>query len=143
ADAVITPSHFTASVVRQTARIDGRQPVVLPLALTGELSIAVGGRPQPRSQPRVLSVARLHPEHSYKGIDTLLTVWPGVQESVPQAELQIVGDGPDRPRLEAEARRLGLDGHVRFAGALDDGALARAYGEAAVFALPVRTTVGS
>jgi len=143
ADAVISPSHFTASVVQQTAGIDGRQLMVLPLALPGEVPIAVGERPQPWSQPRVLSVARLHPEHAYKGIDTLLTVWPRVQESVPQAELQIVGDGPDRPRLEAEARRLGLDGHVQFAGALDDGALAHAYGEATVFALPVRTTVGS
>jgi len=143
ADAVIAPSHFTASLVQQTAGIDGRRLVVLPLALPGEVPIDVGVRRQTRSRPRVLSVARLHPEHAYKGIDTLLTVWPRVQESVPQAELQIVGDGPDRSRLEAEARRLGLDGHVRFAGVLDDGALANAYGEAAVFALPVRTTVGS
>ncbi len=143
ADAVVAPSRFTASVVQQTAGIDDRRLVVLPHVLTREMPIATGARPQPRSRPRVLSVARLVPEHAYKGIDTLLTAWPRVLEAVPQAELQIVGDGPDRPRLEAEARRLGLDGRVRFAGALDDAALARAYGEATVFALPVRTMVGS
>ena len=143
ADAVVAPSHFTATAVQLTARIEGQRLVVLSHALPGEVPLAMGIRPQPRSQPRVLAVARLVPEHAYKGIDTLLTVWPRIQESVPQAELQIVGDGPDRPRLEAEAQRLGLDGHVRFAGALNDGALAHAYGEAAVFALPVRTTVGS
>ena len=143
ADAVVAPSRFTASVVQQTAGIGDRRLVVLPHAHPAEMPLVLGVQPQLRNQSRVLSVARLVPEHAYKGIDTLLTMWPRVLEAVPQAELQVVGDGPDRPRLEAEARRLGLDGRARFAGALDDAALARAYGEAAVFALPVRTTVGS
>lgn len=34
-------------------------------------------------------------------------------------ELVIAGEGPERPALEREAHRLGLDGRVRFAGALD------------------------
>ena len=143
ADAVVAHTRFTTSMVQQTAGVDGRRFVLLPPPLSGELPLAAGVRPQRGRQPRVLSVARLVPEHAYKGIDTLLTVWPRVLEAVPQAELQVVGDGPDRLRLEAEARRLRLDGRVRFAGVLDDAALARAYGEAAVFALPVRTTVGS
>ena len=142
ADAVVAPSGFTASVVQQVANVDGRRLSVLPLALSAEVPLPVGVR-QPRKQPTVLSVARLVPEHAYKGIDTLLAAWPGVLEAVPQAELQIVGDGPDRPRLEAEARRLGLDGRIQFAGALGDVALAHAYGEATVFALPVRTMLGN
>src|SRR5205807_3539282 len=121
----------TASVVQQTARIEGKRLAVLPHALPEEVPLAVGVQPQMRSQPRVVAVARLVPEHAYKGIDTLLTVWPKVQESVPQAELQIVGDGPGRPRLEADGRRLGLAGHVRISGALEDRGLALGYGVAA------------
>jgi phosphatidylinositol alpha-1,6-mannosyltransferase len=90
---------------------------------------------------QVIAVARLVPEHAYKGVDTLLRAWPAVRRAVPHAKLTIVGDGPDRLRLEREAARLNLNGSVRFAGRLDDGELALAYVEAALFALPVRTSI--
>lgn len=38
-----------------------------------------------------------------KGQDLLLTAWPEVRRQVPGARLALVGDGPDRPRLEALA----------------------------------------
>lgn len=38
--------------------------------------------------------------------------------TLPQASLVVIGDGPERPRLEAQARRLGLLERVRFVGAL-------------------------
>jgi glycosyltransferase involved in cell wall biosynthesis len=38
--------------------------------------------------------------------------------TVPEARLVVVGDGPDRRRLEDRARRLGLDGRARFTGEL-------------------------
>jgi phosphatidylinositol alpha-1,6-mannosyltransferase len=142
ADAVVAPSQFTAALVEKAAGIDHARLVVLPYALPGELPTVVRDGPQPTKPPTVLSVARLVPEHAYKGIDTLVRVWPQVVEAVPEARLHVVGDGPDRPRLASEARRLELNGRVVFRGALDDAALARAYGEARVFALPVRTRVG-
>jgi glycosyltransferase involved in cell wall biosynthesis len=54
-------------------------------------------------------VGRLHP---VKDVDTLL----GAAARVPALSLAIVGDGPERARLEAEAARLGLQGRVRFVG---------------------------
>jgi glycosyltransferase involved in cell wall biosynthesis len=39
---------------------------------------------------------------------------------VPHAVLLLVGDGPDRPRLEREASRTGLERRVAFAGHRDD-----------------------
>ena len=37
---------------------------------------------------------------------------------VPAAQLTVIGDGPDRARLEQHARGAGLNGRVRFVGAL-------------------------
>lgn len=42
---------------------------------------------------------------------------------VPNATLVLIGHGPERPRLEALARRLGLEQRVRFLGALPHGEL--------------------
>lgn len=142
ADAVVAPSRFTAGMVRQMADVGNGRIVVLPHAGHSEVPLPGDATATQRPGRTVLSVARLAPEHAYKGVDMLIAAWPRVVEAVPDAELVIVGDGPDRPRLEAEARRLGLDGRIQFAGALDDVALGRAYAAAAVFALPARTTVG-
>lgn len=54
-------------------------------------------------------VGRLHP---VKDVDTLLAA----AAMVPDLELVIVGDGPERPRLEARARRLGVERRVSFRG---------------------------
>jgi glycosyltransferase involved in cell wall biosynthesis/O-antigen/teichoic acid export membrane protein len=62
----------------------------------------------------VLVVARLVPE---KRFDCLLAAWPLVVARVPEALLVLVGDGPERQRLECLAQQL--DG-VRFTGQLHD-----------------------
>lgn len=59
----------------------------------------------------VLAVARLVPA---KGIDLLLQAWASVAPQ--QAILYLVGDGPDRDALEAQAKSLGIEDSVRFIG---------------------------
>ena len=55
----------------------------------------------------------------------------------------IVGDGPDRERLEAVARRHGLDGRARFAGRVDEEQLAALYARClAVYYAPVDEDFG-
>jgi glycosyltransferase involved in cell wall biosynthesis len=54
-------------------------------------------------------VGRLHP---VKDVDTLL----GAATEVPELTLVVVGDGPERGRLEAKAQRLGIAGRVTFRG---------------------------
>jgi len=68
--------------------------------------------------PRVVFTGRLHPQ---KNLDTLLDAWPAVVRRT-GANLILVGQGPDRARLEARARALGAAGHVQFAGAVADPA---------------------
>lgn len=59
------------------------------------------------------SVGRLSRE---KGHAFLIDAWPEVLTSSPDAKLVLVGDGPERHNLEAQANRLGILGAVEFAG---------------------------
>jgi glycosyltransferase involved in cell wall biosynthesis len=47
--------------------------------------------------------------------------------SVPATSLVIAGDGPDRGRLEARARELGVDGRTRFLGGVSRDAVLRLF----------------
>jgi glycosyltransferase involved in cell wall biosynthesis len=80
---------------------------------------------------RIACVARLLP---YKGHVVLLRALAGAPAPLAGARLELVGDGPLRAELEAEAARLGLD--VHFHGAVPEPAVADVLAQADVFALP-------
>jgi glycosyltransferase involved in cell wall biosynthesis len=61
-----------------------------------------------QARPTVVCVGRLCRQ---KGQDLLLDAWPDVRERVPEAQLVLVGDGPDLEKLRRRA-----DGAVVFAG---------------------------
>jgi phosphatidylinositol alpha-1,6-mannosyltransferase len=86
----------------------------------------------------VLVVARMLSTERYKGHDQLLEAWPAVIRRVPAARLVLVGDGDDRPRLQAKAAELGVGRAVAFTGFVSADALAAIYRQAAVFAMPSR-----
>lgn len=66
-----------------------------------------------------------------KGLRTLLEAMQGLE--IP---LRIVGDGPLRAALEAEAERRGLGGRVTFAGYRSGADLSEEYRQAAFLVLP-------
>src|SRR6185369_10410222 len=55
-----------------------------------------------------------------KGQLYLLQAFPAVLRERSEARLVLAGEGPERPRLEEEARRLGIDGRTIFLGHRDD-----------------------
>ena len=57
----------------------------------------------------------------------------------PVLELVLVGDGPQRRRLERLVEQLALSGSVRFTGPLGRPAVIAELQRAQIFALPVRT----
>lgn len=61
--------------------------------------------------PIVGIIARLS---SVKGIDTLIGIFPRIRQEFAQAQLWIVGQGPEEARLRELTGRLGLQGCVRF-----------------------------
>jgi phosphatidyl-myo-inositol dimannoside synthase len=78
-----------------------------------------------------------------KGFPTLLRAWRLVVERMsgrgPVPELSLVGDGPQRRRLEQLVRTLGLTGSVRLTGALPRTGVVTELQRSHAFALPVRT----
>ncbi len=80
---------------------------------------------------RILTIARLHP---IKGIDVLLDAAARLGGGA--WEWTVLGDGPMRESLEAQARALGVAARVRFVGFHPD--LTPFLDEADVFVLPSR-----
>jgi glycosyltransferase involved in cell wall biosynthesis len=65
----------------------------------------------------VLGLGRLVP---IKGFDLLVRALPAVVAQVPSASARLVGDGAERPRLEALARALGVAERLVMAGEVFD-----------------------
>lgn len=55
---------------------------------------------------------------SWKRVERSIEALPGIVEQYPNTVLIIVGDGPERRRLEQLATALGVKEHVRFEGAI-------------------------
>lgn len=107
-DRLIAVSRKVAEQFDQS-QVDVIYNGIAPVAVAAEdgahaLRDAAGGMPGPVA----VAVGRLVPA---KGFDQLLRAWQGVA-----ATLLIVGDGPERLRLEALLRELNLGGRVRLCG---------------------------
>jgi glycosyltransferase involved in cell wall biosynthesis len=85
------------------------------------------------SEPRVLAVGRLVAQ---KGMDLLLAAWPQVLAAIPGARLRIVGDGPLREALQAQAAAMQIAGSVEWLAHTER--MADEYRAAALFVLPSR-----
>ena len=70
---------------------------------------------KPAPEPRILCAGRLTPQ---KGVEVIIRAMPLVLRALPNAHLDIVGQGPDRTQLERLAWSLKLATHVRFHGYL-------------------------
>ena len=77
-----------------------------------------------------------------KGFDDALAAFARlrVTPNAPAATLTLIGDGPLRRSLEAQAARLGFGDAVRFTGLLPHAKVAEMLREAHVFVLPSRTS---
>ena len=68
-------------------------------------------------RPRIGVVGRLSPE---KGVDLFLDACALLMRDGVACSAVVVGDGPERARLAAQCRRLGLESRVAFAGQTSD-----------------------
>lgn len=86
-----------------------------------------------RNPDEVLFVGRLVEK---KGVTVLLRAVARARNRLPQLKVRIVGDGPLRAGLEAEAEALGIADQVTFTGAVMQDRLPALYSAAAVAVVP-------
>ncbi|MFH1098866.1 MAG: glycosyltransferase [Candidatus Uhrbacteria bacterium] len=89
--------------------------------------------PTPRRGVRFLAVGRFVPQ---KGLEVLLDAFAIIRDVLPDATLEIVGDGPLRSTLEAQVHSYHLADRVMFLGFRRD--TAQIYTRADVLVMPSR-----
>lgn len=110
-DFMIANRSMPASKIRviyNGAPLDQFQPADAQVVATEKERLGI-----PAGSPVIGTVGRLDTQ---KGITYLLQAAVAIMKSAPEARFLIVGDGPKRDELEAEARSLGIRDKVVFAG---------------------------
>ena len=112
----------SGAIARRLIESDG---VALDRVFTVPNAIGAIGYPsrsssrRPKTAPVVGFIGRLRRE---KGVHHLLRAACSVLEAIPTARFVIVGDGPERARLEGDAALFGLSAsHLQFLGERPDG----------------------
>jgi len=85
---------------------------------------------QAGGRPWLLTVARLVP---HKGLDAGLALVAALRKEGIDVGYRVVGEGPARPALEAEAQARGIGDRVEFLGAVPDQDLPALYAGAALY----------
>ncbi|MET8042781.1 glycosyltransferase family 4 protein, partial [Micromonospora sp. NPDC005215] len=136
---VIVCSGYMREQVRALFDIPASQVDVVPNGVDGRAW---------RARPRAVAAARARfagdgPLIGYagrlvyeKGVQHLVHAVPRLRERHPGLRVVIAGDGPYRPELEAQARRLALCSTVRFTGFLDSTQLPAMLGATDVTVVP-------
>ena len=124
---VVAISSYTANELRKLVDV----PIeVIPYTAALPLP-SPGAAARVTQAPTILFVGRLVER---KGVAHLIEALGLLRER--SARLIIVGDGPERPRLESISQERGVADRVVFRGKISDAALRRAYESADVFVLP-------
>lgn len=129
---VICGSRYTMTSLPRGAA--GKTVYLSENGIDPERFHATGRAPPSAIKPfRILFVGRLVP---YKGAHHVIRAFAGSARLRERAEVVIVGDGPERGRLEALAGELGVAEKVRFTGALPQAEVAEMFRRSSVFAFP-------
>jgi phosphatidylinositol alpha-1,6-mannosyltransferase len=141
ADTVVANSRFTAALVEEIFPGRARRIVVLPMGVDlpepadPSTVEALRRRYRVTDGPVLLTMARLAP---VKGHETVLKALPRLLPGHPGLRYLVVGEGPERRRLETLAREHGVQPQVIFAGAVPDAERTAHFALATLFAMPSR-----
>ena len=132
ADAVVCISYFARSQLMAFVENEHWPKLhVIHCGVVPALYANIGAPPPGRL--RILCVGRLV---SQKGQSLLITALSHLIKRGVEAEVELVGEGPNREQLERLVAELRLQDRVRFAGAVAEDAVTKHYEAATIFCLP-------
>ena len=134
ADMVITVSRYCARRLEELYGVANAVvvPELIDLEAWRERFQANPASPDPRKFT-VLSVCRFYPR---KRLDVLLRAVAMLSGRMPDLDVRIVGNGPERGRLRRIASDLGIERFVSWVGDVSMDELAAEYNRADIFCLP-------
>jgi glycosyltransferase involved in cell wall biosynthesis len=135
ADRVVVPSRYSAAVAHDVYGIPRSKLAVVPEPIDlvdWRRRFAEAARAR-AARPTVLSVARMYPR---KRLDDLLRATAVLRERIPDAQVRIVGEGPESASLRALHRELRLGDAAVLLGEVTRQTLAVEYVSAHCFCLP-------
>lgn len=127
ASAIVVPSRAHVALSTDLVGFENKVEVI-PFGVDIERWITVP-EPPADAPPKALFIGRLV---RYKGLDILLRA----MERVPDLRLDVVGSGPEGPRLKTLARALAITDRIRWFGEYPDEDLPRRMAEAHFLVLP-------
>jgi phosphatidylinositol alpha-1,6-mannosyltransferase len=130
---VFAVSHFSAKHAVLAGALHARTRVINPGVDAARFAVE---RQPPPAAPRLLTVARLVER---KGVDTVLRALPAIARAHDGVRYAIAGEGPDRARLDALARTLGVEARIDWLGRVAHAELPQLYASADLFVLPSRS----
>jgi phosphatidyl-myo-inositol dimannoside synthase len=141
-DDYIAVSRFSAERFSQWSKLPLDRAFILPNCVDlgrfkpGLRSWELVNRYQLDSSKVILTVGRMASKERYKGFDEVIEIMPRLLQRFPTLRYMIVGDGPDRARLEAKVKVLGLSENVIFTGHVDESEKVAHYNLADVYVMP-------
>jgi glycosyltransferase involved in cell wall biosynthesis len=134
AEAIIVPSEYLKRIVLTWGVHASRIRVVYSAFIPEEIPEGKKDLGALFDMPGIalVSSARLVP---WKGMHTLIELMPELQKDFNGIGLVILGDGPERTRLENIAKNAGVAGRVRFMGDVPHATALRYFKAADVFVL--------
>jgi glycosyltransferase involved in cell wall biosynthesis len=143
-DLIISISDITKQRFMRWSHVNQKKFYILPNAITqknygvGVKSRKLVERYHLKDKIVLMTLGRLSAEEKYKGFDEIMELLPELAKQIPNIVYLIVGDGDDRPRLEAKAKSLGVGERVVFTGFISEAEKADHYRLADAFVMPGR-----
>jgi len=132
-DGIYVNSRYTQNLIQEIYGI--RSTIIYPGIDIGQYSSNHNGSEIkdhycPRGERLLLTVSRLYPA---KRIDILIRSLRAVKRAGEKVRLLIIGEGPDRTRLERITEEMGVREEVSFRGSLPDTVMREYFAAADIF----------
>jgi len=141
-DAAISVSRLSAQRFMAWSKLPSEKVSILPNCV--DLDVFVPKQRDPEllrryglySRKVIMTLGRLESKERFKGFDQVIAVLPRLRARFPDLVYLIVGDGPDRARLEELAKTTGVGDQVIFTGMISEDEKVAHYNLADAYVMP-------